>query len=207
LRCNSLSFNGQDGDGNYQYNGILMRDGDGSEYFKVTKDKFQYKINTSSIYKNGIYSSALIETTENYDGNSCAFQAYASGNGKQTYDAYFGRLKLGSITFSTEYVSTGNYYITRQNGFIIWNGKSSGNLFLPSEPENGLMILISQDGTVGFNVISQGNDEIDTIGESTKIVSINERGCIFAFIYISGIRYSDKTNSGLWQCCKWDNKF
>lgn len=202
----SLQFR-EEYEAHYGYNEISMKNETNSEYFLVNSSKFQYKIDTTSILKNGMYSSALIETTENYSGDSCAFQASASGGNKNTYDAYFGRLKLGSFTFNTVYVSAGNYYITRQKGFIVWNGSSVGNLYLPSEPENGLMILISQDGNTGFNVFAQGNDEIDTIGESVKNVGINERGCVFAFIYISGIKYGDKTNSGLWQCSKWDNKF
>lgn len=206
LNSSSLEFTDEK-ESHFGVDKISMKDETNSEYFLVNRSKFQYKIDTTSISKNGIYSAALIETTENYSGDSCAFQAFASGGNKNTYDAYFGRLKLGSFTFNTVYVSSGNYYITRQKGFIIWNGTSAGNLYLPSEPENGLMILISQDGNAGFNVFAQGNDEIDTIGESVKNVGINERGCVFAFIYISGVKYPNKTNSGLWQCSKWDNKF
>lgn len=206
LNTLSLKFK-DDSQAYFGYDRISMKDETNSEYFKVNNGEFQYKINTTTIYKNNMYSAALIETTEDYSGNSCALQAYASGGNKNTYDAYFGRLKIGSFTFNTIFITSQNYYISREKGFVIWNGTSTANFYLPNQPENGLMILIAQAGNTGFNVFAQGNDEIDTIGESTKNVGINERGAVFAFIYVFGIKYGDRTNSGLWECAKWDNKF
>lgn len=205
LNSYSLQFK-EECEAHYGYNKISMEDENNSEYFVVNKSKFQYKIDTTSILKNGIYSSALIETTENYIGDSCAFQACASGGNKNTYDAFFQRLKIGSFTFNTVYVNTGNYYITREKGLVVWNSASSGNLYLPNQPENGLMILVLQGGNGGFNVYAQGTDKIDTIGESVKNVGINERGAVFAFIYVSNIFYGTDT-PGMWECSKWDNKF
>lgn len=205
LRNGSLQF--RDGsEAHYGYDKISMKDETNSEYFLVDSLKFLYKIDTTSILKNGIYSAALIETTENYSGDSCALQAYASGGNKNTYDAFFQRLKIGSFTFNTVYVNTGNYYITRERGLVVWNSESSGNLYLPNQPENGLMILVLQGGNGGFNVYAQGTDKIDTIGESVKNVGINERGAVFAFIYVSNIFYGTDT-PGMWECSKWDNKF
>lgn len=207
LNPRSLNFNyNNEHQAHFGYNLISMKDED-SEFFKVDRSGFQYKINSSPINKNGIWSAALIETTENYYGDNCAFQAYASGGNRNTYDAYFGRLKVGSFTFNTVFITYQNYYITREKGFVIWNGTSTANFYLPNQPENGLMILIAQAGNTGFNVYAQGNDEIDTIGESTRSIGINERGAVFAFIYVSGIKYGDKATTGLWECAKWDNQF
>lgn len=206
LTYNELVFYESNASALYNIDSIILSTID-HDILNVKGDKFEHVCNSYGQYINGIYSGAVFENTYSSSSQNCALQAYATGSGKNTYDAFFGRLKIGTFTFNTQYVSTSNYYITRNKGFIIWNGTSAGNLYLPSEPENGLMILISQDGNAGFNVFAQGNDEIDTIGESVKNVGINERGAVFAFIYISGIKYGDKTNSGLWQCAKWDNKF
>lgn len=190
----------------YGYNKISMKDETDSEYLLVNSSRFQYKIDTTSILKNSVYSAALIETTEDYSGDSCALQAYASGGNKNTYDAFFQRLKIGSFTFNTVYVNAANYYITRERGLVIWNATSAGNLYLPNQPENGLMILVLQGSNAGFNIYAQGTDKIDTIGESVKNVGINERGAVFAFIYVASIFYGSDT-PGLWECSKWDNKF
>lgn len=172
----------------------------------ITNSIFKHICNSYGNYLNGVYSGAIFENTNNTSSQSCALQAHASGNGKSTYDAFFQRLKVGSFTFNKVYVETGDYYITRQKGLVIWNGTSAGNLYLPSQPEDGLMILVLQGGNAGFNVYAQGTDKIDTIGESVKNVGINERGEVFAFIYVSNISYGTDT-AGLWECSKWDNKF
>lgn len=192
----------------YYGNGVvLQKSGKIQPYFQVNKSRFIYETDTTSINKNGMYSAAYIETTEDYAGQSCAFQAYASGSEKNTFDAYFSKLKIGSLTFNTTFITAGTHYITRDKGLVVWNGSSSANFYLPENPDNGLMILITQVSNSGFNVYAQGGDEIDTIGESNNKVSINERGCVFAFIYVSGVTYSGKNTTGLWQCAKWDNKF
>ena len=172
----------------------------------ITNSILKHICNSYGNYLNGVYSGAIFENTNNTSSQSCALQAHASGNGKSTYDAFFQRLKVGSFTFNKVYVETGDYYITRQKGLVIWNGTSEGNLYLPSQPEDGLMILVLQGGNAGFNIYAQGTDKIDTIGESVKNVGIRERGAVFAFIYVSNIFYGTDT-AGLWECSKWDNKF
>lgn len=206
LKYNELRFEEARRNAVYDIDSITLN-AEEHTILNIKNDTFKHICNSYGNYLNGVYSGAIFENTQTTSSQNCALQAHASGSGKNTYDAFFERLKIGTFTFNTQYVSATNYYITRNRGFIIWNGTSAGNLYLPSEPENGLMVLISQDGNSGFNVFAQGNDEIDTIGESVKNVGINERGAVFAFIYISGIKYGDKTNSGLWQCAKWDNKF
>ena len=171
---------------------------------EVTQSKFRYKTNTTSISKNGLYSAALIETTENYDGPSCSFQSVASGTGKNTFDAFFSRLKCGSITFNKSYVESPTYQITRQASLVIWNGTEEGNMYLPNQPEDGLMILILQGTNLAFNVFAQGTDNIDAIGKSVKSVRISDRGSVFAFIYVANIKYGTDA-AGLWECMRWDN--
>lgn len=176
-------------------------------YFEVDESKFNYTINTTSINKNNIYSAAVIETTENYDGQSCAFQAINSGNGRQSFDAFFQRLKVGGIVWDTYFMDSTTYSVTTKN-FIIFNSAQPGDIYLPSNPDNGRFVIVAKSVRVNFNVHASGNDEIDTVNESAQTVSMGNnanRGVMFAFIYIEGVRYDSKPNcTGLWQCARWE---
>ena len=176
-------------------------------YLEINSSKFNYKISTTSILKNGIFSAAVIETTENYNDQSCAFQAVNSGNGRQSFDAFFQRLKVGGIVWDTYFMTGTTYSITTKN-FIVFNGAQPGDIYLPSNPDNGRFIIISKSVKTNFNVHASGNDEIDTVNESAQSVSMGSntnRGVTFAFIYIEGIRYDSKPNcTGLWQCARWE---
>lgn len=195
LGGNGINFKAVAGDQTSEFNGL-----------EVTSNLLRYKTNTTSIQKNGVYSAAVIEATGNNNDASCAFQSVASGSAMNTFDAFFSRLKIGSLTFNKVYVTSNTYQITRQASLVIFIGKEEGNLYLPNKPEDGLMILILQ-GTNAFNVRSQGTDEIDTVNESTDSVRISERGAVFAFIYAKDLSYRDNGITGLWECSKWDNQF
>ena len=77
-------------------------------------------------------------------------------------------------------------------------------MYLPHQPEDGLMILILQGSNSAFNVFAQGTDNIDAIGKAVKSVRISARGSVFAFIYIANIKYNEDT-PGLWECMRWYN--
>ena len=193
LDSSGIVFKKTAGDTTYEFNGL-----------EVNGSKFRYKTDTTSIQKNGVYSAAVVETTENYSGASCAFQSVASGTGANTFDAFFSRLKCGSITYNKTYVESPTYQITRQASLIIWNGKEEGNMYLPNKPEDGLMILILQGTSMAFNVYAQGTDHIDAIGKGVTSVRISDRGSVFSFIYVSNIKYGTD-QAGLWECMRWDN--
>lgn len=204
LKNGVLKFNDV-GNAEFSKDKIILGNGNGN-YLEINKDIFNYKINTTSLKRNDVWSAAIIETTEQYDGQSCAFQAINSGNGRQSFDAFFQRLKIGGIVWDTYYMSGTTYSITSKN-FVVFNGKQSGDIYLPSKPDDGRFIIIAKSTQVNFNVHASGNDEIDTINESTKTVSMGNnanRGVMFAFIYISGITYSGKSSDGLWQCSRWE---
>ena len=98
------------------------------------------------------------------------------------------------------------YSVTTKN-FVVFNGKQPGDIYLPSNPDDGRFVIIAKSTKVNFNVHASGNDEIDTINESTKTVSMGDntnRGVMFASIYVSGISYEGKNSDGLWQCSRWE---
>lgn len=207
LRNGSLGFSSGGDSMSLSKSSMYLQNGD-SFFFELNNSKFQYTINTTSILKNNVYSAAVIETTENYNGQSCAFQAVNSGNGRQSFDAFFQRLKVGGIVWDAYFMTGTTYSITTKN-FIIFNGTQPGDIYLPSNPDNGRFVVIAKSVNVNFNVHASGNDEIDTVNESTQVVGMGNntnRGVMFAFIYIEGIRYdSSKPNcTGLWQCSRWE---
>ena len=206
LRNGSLEFNSGDNSMSLSKSSISLKDSD-RVFFLLNDSKFEYTINTTSILKNNIHSAAVIETTENYDGQSCAFQAVNSGNGRQSFDAFFQRLKVGGIVWDAYFMSGTTYSVTTKN-FIIFNGTQPGDIYLPSRPDNGRFVIIAKSVKTNFNVHASGNDEIDTVNESSQSVSMGNntnRGVMFAFIYIEGIRYDNKPNcTGLWQCARWE---
>lgn len=176
------------------------------DYLEIDGTKFNYKINTTSLRRNDVYSAAIIETTENYSGQSCALQAINSGNGRKSFDAFFQRLKVGGIVWDSYYMSDKTYSITTKN-FVLFNGKQSGDIYLPSNPDDGRFVIIAKLTNVNFNVHASGNDEIDTVGESTKTVSMGDnanRGVMFAFIYVSGVSYNNENLDGLWLSSRWE---
>lgn len=174
--------------------------------FYLSVDKFEFGTNYASISENGVWSAAVIKTSST-NGNSCAFQSVSSGTGSNIFDAFFSRLKVGSLTFNKVFITSTSYAITRQASLIIVNSSEEATLYLPNNPEDGLMILIFQASATAFNVRAQGTDKIDTINESTESVRISQRGAMYAFIYVSNVSYSSSSSSGLWECCRWNNQF
>ena len=206
LRNGLLEFSSGGDSMSLSKNSMYLQNSD-SVFFTLNNSKFQYTINTTSILKNNVHSAAVIETTENYDGQSCAFQAVNLGNGRQSFDAFFQRLKVGGIVWDAYFMTGTTYSVTTKN-FIIFNGTQPGDIYLPSKPDNGRFIIIAKSVKTNFNVHASGNDEIDTVNESAQTVSMGNntnRGVMFAFIYIEGVRYDAKPNcTGLWQCARWE---
>lgn len=155
------------------------------------------------------YTGAIFKSSTYTSGNSAALAAVASGTGKNTFDAIFRRLKVGSITMYKELVSSSLFYITRNASFAVYNGTTEGTIYLPNNPDDGTMVWIARAGNAGLNIHTQGYDRIDTIGESAATVSMSERGSCLLFVYISNISYNTDPagTTGLWQVYKLDNQF
>lgn len=172
----------------------------GSNGFHYANDGVKFGLNE------GVRSAAYFEGGD--DGMSLfdtvALQAHCTGNGSQVYDAFFSRLKIGILTYSTVFITSPSYNITTQS-LLAYNAKQNGDIYLPSNPASGRMVMISIVSTGSVNVHAQGSDQIDTINESVPTVTINERGSVFAFFYISGISYNTQEGNvtGLWQYAKW----
>lgn len=202
----SLTFRDTYGNGYRAYMGYsefsLQKSND--KVFQANNSGLYHKSNTTTFLNNGVYSSVLFENSEVYSGESAALQAISTGNARETYDAFFQRLKIGSLTYKTYFMTATSYNISNI-GFVVFNAKTNGDIYLPTNPDNGRQVLIAQSSTGAINVHSSGSDRIDTVNESKDVVTINERGAVFAFIYLSGVRYDADPagTTGLWQYAKW----
>lgn len=174
----------------------------GAPVLNLSNTGFKYYCGNIS-YNNGCYSPVYFEGNANIAAEMAAFQAHATQNNKDTYDAFFQRLKVGILTFGTQFVATVSYSITTQS-LVVYNARQNGDIYLPSNPASGRFVMIALSSSGSVNVHAQGNDQIDTVNESKVSVTINERGAVFAFFYISRIFYgSAGTVTGLWQYAKW----
>jgi hypothetical protein len=208
IQSGTLRFNGATSYSQLSASGLNIDLGDsqgGSTVLSLGVNSFNYySSNNHGGLHNGVYSSVYFESRGNSLMEMAALQAYATQNNANTYDAFFNRLKVGILTYGAVFVSSVSYSITTQS-LVVYNAAQNGDIYLPANPASGrfVMIAISSSNST-INVHAQGGAEIDTINESAESVTINERGSVFAFFYISGIYYGSAGSvTGLWQYAKW----
>lgn len=171
-------------------------------------------LSDTSWWSNG-RAGALFECNDNRTTyRRYALSAYNRQSDKDSFDAGFGRILLGRQTLQMTTISAGSYYVAYNESFILCNGSSGSaqNVYLPNSPAAGTIVYIAQGNNNGFNVYAQGNNRIDTIGESAQNVSINSRGSVFQFIWIPGIHYNSEQSEtvqtdGMWQVAKLSSAF
>lgn len=192
--------------GSLTLNQKLTLNSSGIQYksFEVSEKNFLFSTENASNYMNGVYSGAIMTVGNTSSQPSCAFQSVAFGTGPNVYDAFFSRLRCGSITFKCENVYGAPYYITKTAAFIVWCGREEGNMYLPYAPsEDGLMILITHGGGAGaVNIYPQGDDKISLGGNIVNMMGfgVSSYGSIKCFVYVANER--DKT-FGVWKCTEW----
>ena len=151
---------------------------------------------------NGVFSPVYIDSDIDGTLDIAAFSAHSSVNNPRTYDAWFDRLRVGILTYGLVRVNTTSYNITN-SGFIAYNSTSNGDIYLPSNPVNGRMVMIAVTNNGHVNVHAVGNTEIDTIGESTTTVTLSNRGTVYAFFFIELIAYNNEGLDGMWEYARW----
>lgn len=177
------------------------------KYFTLSSDILRYENNGMGVFYNQIRSSALILNTSGVSAYNCAFQAYNLSQHRNSFDAYFQKLRLGGLSLSA-YLMTSASYSVSTSSFVNFNASVSGDIYLPSNPADGTIIYIAKSSAQTLNIHSQGEDEIDTVNESNNVVTIkNNRGALFILIYIEGVTYSPKNTAGLWYCGKVNSQF
>ena len=160
----------------------------------------------NSIYNNGVYSGALFKA----DGSSAfntyaALQAVVSGSGRNIFDAYFSKLKLGIMTLENQTVSGGDITVSNKASFIVGIDSSAvRNVYLPNNPPDGTMVYATKASTQNLNIYAQGTEMIDNIGSEVQYVTLTDRGHVLCFVYIANIHYNEGT-TGLWLYFRWSH--
>ena len=108
---------------------------------------------------------------------------------RDAFDAYFGKLKIDSLNYNFTTIppsSSGieTHYIDAKKSFVLCKrGMYDTNIYLPSLPKNGTMIIINiglsgyQGGAI--NVLTQGREGIITNIKGDKFNPIVENNITF----------------------------
>lgn len=207
--------NANNGHGKYASDNVELVDSN-SNGLRVTPESFLYNARD---FNNEIYFSSVKDDNSNYaatvfrspvcnkiHNSTFALTAINDDDSINSFDAGFSRILLGRVTYKMKYVESPTYTLANNESFIVCRSTENQNIYLPDNPSRGTVIYIVQSGSRGYHAYAQGDNEIDTIGESRKEVSINERGSCYMFVWIPGIYYDSSSNAnGLWQCSKMSN--
>lgn len=121
------------------------------------------------------------------------------GSGVDIFDAYFSRLKAGSISYGRANVQDSDYYITNDNTFVTCTNTEDRNVYLPTTPFDGLMVIINQVNTA--NVVVQGNGHKIVDNEDVDYINIGGARRIAVFLYHANLSSPDGV--GAWLFTRW----
>lgn len=193
--------------------GITLNSG-GVDYLKAQKDGVLLQSNYDgykcSVTASGGSASMWAAIFAQHTGNSwntAAFSAHNYSANSNSYDAAFNRMLVGRLTLNTIDAGGGSYSVT-DKCFIINNTVgTTSNVYLPADPPPGTMVFVCPSNKdTGINVFAGGNNGIDTIGESTSVVSCRERGTVHVFVFsMPYSSYSSSQQVGLWSFAAWRN--
>lgn len=130
-------------------------------------------------------------TTLSFDPNNYTevFKVVSSNNMRDAFDAYFGKLKIDSLNYNFTTIPPSSskietYYIDAKKSFVLCKrGMYDTNIYLPSLPKNGTMIIINiglsgyQGGAI--NVLTQGRAGIITNIKGDEFSPIVENNITF----------------------------
>lgn len=123
----------------------------------------------------------------------------ALGSSVDIFDAYFSRLKAGSISFGRASMQDSDLYITNDCSFVTCTNIEDRNVYLPTTPFDGLMVIINQVNTA--NVAVQGNGHKIVDNEDVDYINIGGARKIAVFLYHANL--ASPTGLGAWLFTRW----
>lgn len=121
------------------------------------------------------------------------------GSSVDIFDAYFSRLKAGSISYGRANVQDSDYYITNDNTFVTCTNAKDRNVYLPTTPFDGLMVIVNQVNAA--NVAVQGNGH--KIVDNTDVDYINIGGARRIAVFLYHANLSSPDGIGAWLFTRW----
>lgn len=121
------------------------------------------------------------------------------GRGVDIFDAYFSRLKAGSISYGRANVQDSDYYITNDNTFVTCTNTEDRKVYLPTTPFDGLMVIVNQVNAA--NVAVQGNGHKIVDNSDVDYINIGGARRIAVFLYHANLSSPDGV--GAWLFTRW----
>lgn len=122
-----------------------------------------------------------------------------SASGVDVFDAYFAKLKGGSISFGRMNMQAGDVWMANDCSFVTCTNTENRNLYLPSSPLDGQMIIVNQVNSA--NVAVQGNGRKIVDNEDVDYVNVGGARRVAIFLYHGSL--SSSAGSGAWLFFRW----
>lgn len=122
-----------------------------------------------------------------------------SASGVDVFDAYFAKLKGGSVSYGRANMQNTDLWIANDCSFVTCTNTENRNLYLPSSPLDGQMVMVNQVNSA--NVAVQGNGRKIVDNEDVDYVNVGGSRRIAIFLYHGSL--SSSTGSGAWLFFRW----
>lgn len=120
-------------------------------------------------------------------------------SGVDVFDAYFAKLKGGSVSYGRANMQQTDLYLANDCSFVTCTNTENRNLFLPSSPLDGQMIIVNQVNSA--NVAVQGNGRKIVDNEDVDYVNVGGARRVAIFLYHGSL--SSSSGSGAWLFFRW----
>lgn len=120
-------------------------------------------------------------------------------SGVDVFDAYFAKLKGGSVSYGRANIQQTDLYLANDCSFVTCTNTENRNLFLPSSPLDGQMIIVNQVNSA--NVAVQGNGRKIVDNEDVDYVNVGGARRVAIFLYHGSL--SSSSGSGAWLFFRW----
>lgn len=120
-------------------------------------------------------------------------------SGVDVFDAYFAKLKVGSVSYGRANMQQTDLYLANDCSFVTCTNTENRNLFLPSSPLDGQMIIVNQVNSA--NVAVQGNGRKIVDNEDVDYVNVGGARRVVIFLYHGSL--SSSSGSGAWLFFRW----
>lgn len=120
-------------------------------------------------------------------------------SGIDVFDAYFAKLKGGSVSYGRANMQQSDLWLANDCSFVTCTNTENRNLYLPSSPLDGQMVIVNQVNSA--NVAVQGNGRKIVDNEDVDYVNVGGARRVAIFLYHGSL--SSSAGSGAWLFFRW----
>lgn len=133
---------------------------------------------------------------------ACAISALCTAgslSGIDVFDAYFAKLKGGSVSYGRANMQQSDLWIANDCSFVTCTNTENRNLYLPSSPLDGQMVIVNQVNSA--NVAVQGNGRKIVDNEDVDYINVGGARRVAIFLYHGSL--AQQSGSGAWLFFRW----